>query len=103
MRAAIDPAAGDRPGRARRTGRCSTWRSGRARVTLPAGVPPAADEAALATCTSAGRLTPLPGGATRVRISAAGGNDGVYQAGALTLHHHAVGPVRVRWDVVVVP
>jgi alpha-glucosidase (family GH31 glycosyl hydrolase) len=72
-------------------------------VSLPAGLPAAADASALATCTRCGLVEALPGGATRVRISVAGANDEAFHAGALALHHHAVGPVLVRWDVVVVP
>jgi alpha-glucosidase (family GH31 glycosyl hydrolase) len=72
-------------------------------VALPEGVTEAADEAALATCEACGRIDALDGGATRVRLSTVSTYDGVAKAGALTLHHHAVGPIRVRWDVVVAP
>jgi hypothetical protein len=70
-------------------------------VALPANVTAAADETALSTCDACGLVEPMAG-ATRVRISVAGANDAVLSAGALTLHHHAVGPLRVRWDVVAV-
>jgi len=70
---------------------------------LPPGVAEAADEAALSTCEACGRIDAQGGGATRVRVSTASVYDGVQAAGALTLHHHAVGPIRVRWDVVVAP
>jgi alpha-glucosidase (family GH31 glycosyl hydrolase) len=72
-------------------------------LALPAGVATAADEASLSSCSACGRIDALPGGATRVRVSTAGVNDAVQHAGALTLRHHAGGPLRVRWDVVVAP
>ena len=76
---------------------------GKGTIALPASVQLAANEAALATCASCGLVEPLAGGATHVRISTTGTNDAVLAAGALTLHHHAVGPLHVRWDVVVTP
>jgi hypothetical protein len=72
-------------------------------VALPASIPAAADEATLATCAACGMVDAMPGGGTRVRISTTGASDGVVTAGALTLHHHAQGPLHVRWDVVVMP
>ncbi len=72
-------------------------------VALPPLFAAAADEASLATCTACGLVEPMPGGATRVRLSASGMNDGVFQAGALRLHHHGVSPLHVRWDVMVLP
>jgi hypothetical protein len=102
VRAAIDAATGS--GRAELVdGTVLDLKLAAGSVALPASIPAAANEAALATCALCGLVEPLAGGATRVRVSVAGANDGVYQAGALTLHHHAVGPLRVRWDVVVVP
>lgn len=70
-------------------------------VALPAGFAPAANEAELATCTSCGLVDPLLGGTTRVRVSGASSSDESLAAGALTLHHHGVDAVRVRWDVAV--
>lgn len=102
VRAAIDPGAGT--GRAELTdGTVFDMALGPGSITLPTTVSPAADEGALATCSACGLVEALPGGATRVRISVAGTNDAVHHAGALTLHHHAVGPVRIRWDVVAAP
>jgi hypothetical protein len=101
VRAAVDPAAGT--GRAELVdGTIFDMSLGQGAVALPSAIPAAMDEASLATCDACGLIAPAAGGATRVRISSAGANDGALQAGALTLHHHAVGPVRVRWDVVVV-
>ena len=102
VRAALDPGTGT--GRAQLVdGTVFDMALGAGTVALPASIPPAADEASLSTCSACGLVEALPGGATRVRISTTGTNDGVIQAGALTLHHHAVGPLQVRWDVVVVP
>jgi alpha-glucosidase (family GH31 glycosyl hydrolase) len=72
-------------------------------IALPASLTMAADEAALATCDACGRIDALADGATRVRISVKGAYDMDLKAGALDLHHHAVGPIQVRWDVVVLP
>jgi alpha-glucosidase (family GH31 glycosyl hydrolase) len=102
VRAALDPATGT--GRAELVdGTLFDMSLGSGAVALPASVPAAADEASLATCNPCGLVEPMAGGATRVRISSAGMNDAVFQAGALTLHHHALGPVHVRWDVVITP
>ncbi len=102
VRAAIDPAAG-----AGHTtladGTVLDVSLGSGAVALPASIPQAKDETSLSTCTACGLVESLPGGATHVRISVSGSNDEAIQAGALTLHHHAVGPLHVRWDVVVAP
>jgi alpha-glucosidase (family GH31 glycosyl hydrolase) len=100
VRAAIDPVAVS--GRAElATGTVLDLALGPGAVALPAGVPAAPDEASLATCASCGKIDPLAGGATRVRVSTKGSNDAALSAGALSLHHHGVGPLHVRWDVVV--
>jgi hypothetical protein len=100
-RAAIDPATGI--GRAELVdGTVLDMALGAGAPALPAGLAVAPDDATLASCTGCGRIDALGGGATRVRISTGSVNDAVVAAGGLTLHHHAEGPLRVRWDVVVV-
>jgi alpha-glucosidase (family GH31 glycosyl hydrolase) len=102
VRAAIDPVTAN--GSIELVdGTLFTTALGAGAVTLPASITTAPDEAALATCNGCGLIEPLTGGATHVRISVAGTNDALVQAGALALHHHAVEPLRVRWDVVVLP
>jgi alpha-glucosidase (family GH31 glycosyl hydrolase) len=102
VRAAIDPKTGS--GRAELVdGTVLEVQLAGGAVALPAGVATAPDDPTLATCASCGRIDPLPGGALRVRLSASGATDTVFQAGALTLHSHAAGPLHVRWDVVVAP
>src|SRR6185437_1737327 len=92
VRAAIDPAAG-KGHTALADGTVLDVSLGSGAVTLPASIPQAADETALATCASCGLIESLPGGAARVRISVSGSSDQAIQAGALTLHHHAPGPL----------
>jgi sulfoquinovosidase len=102
VRAAIDPVTGS--GRTQLAdGTVLDLMLAKGAVTLPASIAPAADEASLATCAACGLIETLAGGATRVRISVTGASAGVYQAGALTLHHDAPGPLHLRWDVVVAP
>jgi hypothetical protein len=72
-------------------------------VSLPANVATAASAADLATCAACGLIESVTGGATRVRVSVAGVGAAVLQAGALALRHDSVEPLRVRWDVIVVP
>ncbi len=72
-----------------------------AALALPPKVAVAPDEATLSTCTLCGRIEQMPGGVTRLRLTSAGATDELFQAGALTLHHHAPAALRVRWDVVV--
>jgi alpha-glucosidase (family GH31 glycosyl hydrolase) len=67
---------------------------------LPAGAA-TASEADLATCTLCGRLDPLPGGATRLRVTAAPATSLTLHAGSVTLKHQAPSTLRARWDVVV--
>jgi sulfoquinovosidase len=102
LRAAIDPRTGS--GHAELTdGSVFDVSVGPGLLALPAGVTIAPSEAALATCTRCGRIDAAPGGATRVRITGASEIDGAYQAGPLALHHHALSPLKPRWDVVVGP
>jgi alpha-glucosidase (family GH31 glycosyl hydrolase) len=101
-RAAIDPVTGT--GRAALVdGTVLDLALGTGAPALPAGLAVAPDDATLASCAGCGRIDALPGGATRVRITTPSTYDAVVAAGGLTLHHHAVGPIRVRWDVVVAP
>jgi len=57
----------------------------------------------LATCTLCGRLDPIAGGGTEVRITAAPATSLTLNAGGLTLVHKSPTPMRARWDVVVLP
>jgi alpha-glucosidase len=72
---------------------------------IPALPPGAAtvDESDLSTCQLCGRLDPLPGGATRLRVTAGPTNIQTLKAGSVTLGHAAPSPLRARWDVVVLP
>jgi alpha-glucosidase (family GH31 glycosyl hydrolase) len=102
LRAAVDPSAPS--GQARLAdGTVLDLTLGAGAPALPAGFTAAKDEAELATCAACGLVEALPSGATRVRISTASEVDGVHQAGALRLHHHALAGLRARWDVVVLP
>jgi len=102
VRAAIDPSAGSgslelADGTLFATGLAD------GPVSLPTGIVAAVSEADLATCAACGLVEAAPGGATRVRVSVAGVGAATLQAGALTLRHDSVQPLRVRWDVIVVP
>ncbi len=71
---------------------------------LPAGFATAASESDLATCAACGRAETLPGGAVRVRVTAAPTDDSTVVAGSLVLKGFRFPtPTRVRWDVVIKP
>jgi alpha-glucosidase (family GH31 glycosyl hydrolase) len=67
---------------------------------LPAGAA-MATEADLAGCSLCGRIDMLPGGAVRLRVTAAPATTLTLTAGGVTLTHAAAAPLRARWDVVV--
>jgi alpha-glucosidase (family GH31 glycosyl hydrolase) len=69
---------------------------------LPAGAT-TASEAELATCALCGRIDSLPGGASRLRVTAAPAASVTLNAGSVTLTHSAPSPLRARWDVMVLP
>ena len=72
-------------------------------AALPPGFTTAASDADLASCAACGKIESVTGGGTRVRLSVAGKNEAVLQAGGLRLHHHSEGAMRIRWDVLVAP
>ncbi|MFO0758103.1 MAG: glycoside hydrolase family 31 protein [Byssovorax sp.] len=71
------------------------------KLSLPVKVSTAKDDAELSTCSLCGKIDAVPGGATRFRLTTAGAGEEQFTAGALTLRHHALSPIRIRWDVVV--
>ncbi len=70
---------------------------------LPEGVVAAADEGELGSCASCGLVEDLAGGVVRVRVTGPIASGASLAAGALRLAHHAARPLRVRWDVAVLP
>jgi alpha-glucosidase (family GH31 glycosyl hydrolase) len=77
---------------------------GKGALALPAGFTTASNDAELASCAACGRIDPLPGGATRVRLTAAPSLESTLAAGRLLVKAwRAPKPVRVRWDVAVKP
>ena len=75
---------------------------GKAAVALPAGYTAVTTDAALASCTACGRVTPGAGGVQRVQINPASSRGASVAAGGLTLAHVSPGALRVRWDVSVI-
>jgi len=104
VRAAIDPVAqhGDAVLADGTTLFVAQFGSGK--PVLPEGFTEAATDDELATCASCGKVDPLPGGAFRLRLTAAPSVDLTLSAGPILLHAWRMPrATRIRWDVAVVP
>jgi alpha-D-xyloside xylohydrolase len=102
LRTVLDPGAGASAQASLTDGTKLSARLGQGAPALPAGAT-MASEADLANCSLCGRIDPLSGGATRLRVTAASTTGVTLQAGGVTLTHSAPLPLRSRWDVVVLP
>ncbi|HEX8793755.1 MAG TPA: TIM-barrel domain-containing protein [Polyangiaceae bacterium] len=69
---------------------------------LPSGAA-MATEADLAMCSLCGRIDSLPGGVTRLRVTASASTGVMLRAGGVSLQHSAPSPLRPRWDVLLLP
>lgn len=101
LRTALDPTA-PRAQASLTDGTSVEAQLGRGTIELPAGAAMAA-ASDLPTCTLCGRIDPIAGGATEIRITAAPTTSLTLRAGSLTLTHRSPTPMRARWDVVVLP
>jgi len=102
LRTVLDPGAGASAQASLTDGTKLTARLGQGTPELPAGAA-MVSEAELANCSLCGRIDPLPGGATRLRVTASSTTSATLHAGSVTLMHSAPSPLRPRWDIVVLP